>query len=101
MINVNLAIVACVTFTLLVVIGVVAALAITKEKRSEIFAYECCEGDKGIVVADSLEKAKEIVLKKYPERNIATNDDEYWNGGVYVFSVGSVQDNHLYDAFPW
>ena len=32
--------------------------------RKKVFAYECSNGDKGIIIAKSIEKAKKIFNKK-------------------------------------
>ena len=33
----------------------------------KVFAYENCEGDKGMIIAASLDEAREIFKKKYSE----------------------------------
>lgn len=67
----------------------------------KLYAYENSEGDKGIIIADSMEKAKELFLQEYPTRTIVDNNDDYYKNGAYLFEVERVQNNKLFCAFPW
>lgn len=68
---------------------------------NKVYAYENSEGDKGFVIAKSMEQAEKIFYKKYPKRKIVSDPNEYWKCGSYLFEVGKVKNNQLYDAFPW
>ena len=48
----------------------------------KIFAYECSDGDKGIITAESLKQASKLFKTDYPERKIASNDKEYWDNEI-------------------
>lgn len=67
----------------------------------KVFAYENSEGDKGMIIADSLDEARELFKKEYPERKLLDVDtDDYWNGGADVFEVDSLDKNSkLYCLF--
>lgn len=67
----------------------------------KIFAYECSDGDKGIITAESLKQASKLFKTDYPERKIASNDKEYWDNGAYLYEVEAVKKNTLYKTFPW
>lgn len=69
--------------------------------KNKVYAYENSEGDKGIIVAKSIEKAEEIFKKEYPGRKIVHNMEDYWNNGAFLFEVGQVKKNTLYTTFPW
>lgn len=69
--------------------------------KKKIFAYECSDGDKGIIVAMSYKKAEQIFYKKYPERQITDNDHDYWNNGAYLFECDEIKNGKLYCCFPW
>ena len=45
--------------------------------KNKVFAYENSDGDKGIIIAKSIEEAKKIFHEKYPERKIVDNYNEY------------------------
>lgn len=67
----------------------------------KVFAYENCEGDKGMIIAASLDEAREIFKNKYPERKIVDVDtDDYWDGGAYVFECEELDNkSKLYCLF--
>lgn len=67
----------------------------------KVFAYECSDGDKGIITAESLKQASKLFKTDYPERKIASNDKEYWDNGAYLYEVEAVKRNTLYKTFPW
>lgn len=69
--------------------------------RKKVFAYENSEGDKGIIIAKSLDAAKKIFHKEYPKRKIVDNDSDYWDDGAYLFKMSNVKNNELYNCFPW
>lgn len=71
--------------------------------RKRLFAYENSEGDKGVIVARSYKSALIIFQKKYPGRKVIRDDasEDYWNNGAYLFEIGEVKENELYNAFPW
>lgn len=69
--------------------------------RKKIYAYENSEGDKGVIIARSMKAAVRLFHIKYPDRQIADNDDDYWRSGAYLFEVGYASGNKLYDAFLW
>ena len=69
--------------------------------RKKVFAYECSNGDKGIIIAKSIEKAKKIFNKEYPDRQIVDNDYNYWDNGAYLFESDRVKNGKLYCCFPW
>ena len=71
----------------------------------KVYAYENSCGDKGVIIAESKEKAEEIYHEKYPDWKIVTPEsgeyDSYDIKGAYLFEVGKVEENTLYNAFPW
>lgn len=76
---------------------------ISKKSVTKVYAYENSEGDKGIIIANSLKDAKQIFAKEYPKRKIVqnNNDEDYWENGAYLFEMGKVDSNKLYCCFPW
>lgn len=70
--------------------------------KKRIYAYECSEGDKGIIIADSIDKATKLFKKEYPDRNIVSGDEDYYDNGAYLFEVDLLsKENKLYCPFPW
>lgn len=66
-----------------------------------IYSYDNCNGDKGIIIADSYESAVAIYKNEYPNRTIDNGDGSYWNDdGCIISEVGTVLDNSLYNVFP-
>lgn len=67
-----------------------------------IYGYDNCEGDKGVIIADTMDEAIIIYKNKYPERNIANNIDEYWDGGCFLIEIGVLANkSELYVNCPW
>lgn len=65
----------------------------------KVYAYEICEGDKGIIIARSYKQAQKILKKEY-DINATDDEEKYWNGeGAYLYEVGNVKNNCLYDTF--
>ena len=71
----------------------------------KVYAYENYEGDKGIIIAESKDIAESIFYKKYPNREIVTVESGDYDSreinGAYLFEVGDLEEDKLYDAFPW
>lgn len=67
----------------------------------KIYAYENHEGDKGIVIAETEEKAAEIFHKEYPDKKIVDNDRDWRNGNTFLYEVGTMENNKLFNVFPW
>ena len=71
----------------------------------KVYAYENYEGDKGVIIAESKDIAENIFYKKYPNRKIVTVESGDYDSseikGTYLFDAGDVEENKLYDAFPW
>ena len=68
----------------------------------KIYSYDNCEGDKGAIIADSLEEAITLFKKEYPDREIASNTQQYWNNGCYISEIGILsEDNQLYVVCEW
>lgn len=51
--------------------------------KNKVFAYENSDGDKGIIIARSIDEAEKIFHKKYPERKIVDNYYDYCKNGAY------------------
>lgn len=66
---------------------------------NKLYSYDNCEGDKGVIVAESYEEAVEIYKKEYPKRKIVENGSEYWDNGCYLKEEGSIETK-LYCTFP-
>ena len=62
--------------------------------------YENREGDKGIVIAETEEKAAEIFHKEYPDKKIVDNDRDWRDGNTFLYEVGTMENNKLFNAFP-
>lgn len=69
--------------------------------KNKVFAYENSDGDKGIIIAKSIEEAKKIFHEKYPERKIVDNYYDYCQNGANLFEMDKVDNNKLYCCFPW
>ena len=66
-----------------------------------IYIYDIYEGDKGIIIADSINRAIEIFRREYPDIEV-TDDDAHWrNGNAFLCGIGNVENNKLFNAFPW
>lgn len=71
-------------------------------KKKKIYSYDNFEGDKGVIIAKSLEEAYKIYKKYYPERQIAYTDEEYWEDGCYIVEEGILDGKSiLYNTVPW
>lgn len=64
--------------------------------ENKVFAYENSDGDKGIIIARSIDEAEKIFHKKYPERKIVDNYYDYCKNGAYLFEMSKVDNNKLY-----
>ena len=53
--------------------------------KNKVFAYENSDGDKGIIIARSINEAEKIFHEKYPERKIVDNYYDYCQNGAYLF----------------
>lgn len=71
----------------------------SKDKK-KLYSYDNCQGDKGVIIADSYEEAVELHKKEYPERQIAEDDTQYWNDGCYLEEVDFVDESKLYNTCP-
>lgn len=73
-------------------------------RKIKIFAYENSEGDKGIICAKSYKEAERIFCKKYSKRKImnpSNPDEDYWDDGAYLFEMGTIKNNEIYNCFPF
>lgn len=68
----------------------------------KLYSYDNFEGDKGVIIANSMEEAEKIYKKEYPERKIARNQEEYWNGGCYMTEEGVIDEtSKLFNTCSW
>lgn len=68
----------------------------------KIYSYDNFEGDKGIIIADSIDEAIELFNKKYPDRQIADNCQQYFNHGCYIEEVDYLcGQSQLYVTCEW
>lgn len=73
----------------------------------KIFVYEGINNDKGMIITDSLEKAKQIFREKYPnfvliDANKPYTQTPYENAAyVYEFEHSEIKPNTLYALIPW
>lgn len=68
----------------------------------KLYSYDNYEGDKGVIIAGSLEEAIEIYKKTYPKRKIANNQEEYFNYGCYLVEEGILDGaSKLFNTCPW
>ena len=68
----------------------------------KLYSYDNYEGDKGVIIADSLEEAIEIYKKIYPKRKITNNQEEYFNDGCYLTEEGILDGaSKLFNTCPW
>lgn len=73
-----------------------------KRRKKKLYSYDNFEGDKGVIIAKSLEEACEIYKKHYSDRNIANTDEEYLNNGCYIIEEGVLDGRSvLYNTTPW
>lgn len=72
-----------------------------KNSKLKLYSYDNFEGDKGIIVAASLEEAEEIYLEEYPNRKIAKCHEEYLDNGCYVSYEGLIEEGRLYCTCSW
>ena len=72
--------------------------------KINVYAYENCKGDKGIIIAESIEEARKIFKEEYPKRIILDKYQDFYaydGKGTYLFEVDPTQNGKLYCAFPW
>lgn len=55
--------------------------------KNKVFAYENSDGDKGIIIARSINEAEKIFHEKYPERKIVDNYYDYSHGWEIRFDM--------------
>lgn len=73
----------------------------------KIFVYEGINNDKGMIITDSLEKAKQIFREKYPnfvllDANKPYTQTPYENAAyVYEFEHSEIKPDTLYTLIPW
>lgn len=67
----------------------------------KIYVYEIFEGDKGIIIASTYEKAEKILKKQY-DIGVAKDEDSYWDRtGASLYEVGNVKNNQLHVLFEY
>lgn len=64
------------------------------EEREKTYVNNS-DGDKGIIIAKSIEEAKKIFHEKYPERKIVDNYYDYCKNGAYLFEMSKVDNIEL------
>lgn len=73
----------------------------------KIFVYEGINNDKGMIITDSLEKAKQIFREKYSnfvllDANKPYTQTPYENAAyVYEFEHSEIKPDTLYTLIPW
>ena len=68
----------------------------------KIYSYDNCEGDKGIIIADSLDGAIAMFKEQYPDRNVAVDVTHYWDNGSYIEEICVLcEENKLYVTCAW
>lgn len=73
----------------------------------KIFVYEGINNDKGMIITDSLEKAKQIFREKYSnfvllDANKPYTQTPYENAAyVYEFEHSEIKPDTLYALIPW
>lgn len=69
----------------------------------KLYSYDNFEGDKGVIIADSIEEAEKIYKEEYPERQIAENQEQYYDNGCYLIeeSVLDGTTSRLFNICPW
>lgn len=73
----------------------------------KIFVYEGINNDKGMIITDSLEKAKQIFREKYSnfvllDANKPHTQTPYENAAyVYEFEHSEIKPDTLYTLIPW
>lgn len=73
-----------------------------KRKKKRLYSYDNFEGDKGVIIAKSLEEACEIYKTHYPDRKIANTEEEYWDNGGYIIEEDVLDGKSvLYNTTPW
>lgn len=67
----------------------------------KLFVYENYEGDRGVIIADTAEKAATIFHDEYPDRKIVDTDEEWRKGNSFLREFGAVENNKLFNILPW
>ena len=73
----------------------------------KIFVYEGINNDKGMIITDSLEKAKQIFRERYSnfvllDANKPYTQTPYENAAyVYEFEHSEIKPDTLYTLIPW
>ena len=68
----------------------------------KLYSFDNFQGDKGIIIADSLAEAHSLYRKEYPKHKIANNQDEYFDNGCYINEELDIDGKRgLFNIFPW
>lgn len=68
----------------------------------KIYVYDNYEGDKGIIVAESLDEAIVMFKEQYPDIEVAKTQEQYWEYGSYIYEIDTWSDeNKLYVVCEW
>lgn len=65
----------------------------------KVYGVDIFEGDKSVVLANTFDEVREI-LDKYGIE-VASNDEDYWNGKAQVEDLGEVKRGMMYTNATW
>ena len=66
-----------------------------------VYSFEIWEGNRGVIIADSYEKATEILKEEYDLD--VTDDITEWKTGekALLYDIGELKENALYVNVTW
>lgn len=69
--------------------------------KLKVYSFELFEGDKGVIIAESYKKAKEILKKEY-DMGVTDNDMDWQSGKkAFLYEIGDLKKNSLYVNVEW
>lgn len=69
--------------------------------KLKVYSFELFEGDKGVIIAESYKKAKEILKEEY-DIGVTDNDMEWQSGKkAFLYEIGDLKKNSLYVNVEW
>lgn len=68
----------------------------------KLYSYDNTYGDKGIIIADSMEEAKTLHKEMYPGRNIIESENRGLRNEAYIFEEGILSEkSELFIICPY
>jgi hypothetical protein len=67
----------------------------------KIFKYDNYEGDKGVIIAHSMDEAKRIFHGLFLHHEITGYGPAWYEGGTAIEELGAATDGSMYTVHAW